>query len=205
MGEYSVNNPLFGWIEGPWRFKKFHPSHSPLARASCLWAHAPISPLRLQVLRLRVRRSASPPGVSHCGLPPAGDLSGLQARHLRTQRRPGLPGPRPAAGKLRGSGLVGGEVPAGLGHQGTALWTKRREWALRSAGRLLAQSGWAEGWGRGREGAPVGGAWRPWGLTWGQSGRRAESRAGRTKGHRERFGLIYPESGRKLAGFHAGM
>lgn len=28
---------------------------------------------------------------------------------------------------------------------------------------------------------------------------------GRTKGHRERFGLIYPESGRKLAGFHAGM
>ena len=125
MGEYSVNNPLFGWIEGPWRFKKFHPSHSPLARASCLWAHAPISPLRLQVLRLPVRRSASPPGVSHCGLPPAGDLSGLQARHLRTQRCPGLPGPRPAAGKLRGSGLVGGEVPAGLGHQGTALWTKK--------------------------------------------------------------------------------
>lgn len=86
-----------------------------------------------KVLRPRVRRSVSPPGVPHRGLPPAGDLSGLQARHLRTQRSPGLPGPRPAAGELRGSRLVGGEGPAGLGLQGTALWTKRREWALRSA------------------------------------------------------------------------
>ena len=99
-----------------------HPTR-PWPGPSALWAQAPLSPLRLQVLRLRVRRSASPPGVSHCGLPSAGDLSGLQARHLRTQRRPGLPGPRPAAGELRGFRLVGSEVPAGLGLQGTALWT----------------------------------------------------------------------------------
>lgn len=135
----------------------------------------PLSPLRLQVLRLRVRRSASPPGVSHCGLPPAGDLSGLQARHLRTQRRPGLPGPRPAAGELRGPGWW--EVRCRLGWGSRAVPCGHKG----GSGPFPLQGGSLPQVARRTDGAPVGGARRYWGLTWGHSGCRAETgRASRT-------------------------
>ena len=59
------------------------------------------------------------------------------------------------------------------------------------------------GAGEGR--SPRGRSWEVLGTDLGPEWPEGREQGGRTKGHRERFGLIYPESGRKLAGFHAGM
>lgn len=80
----------------------------------------------------------SPAGVPHCGFPAAGDLSGFSEGHCRAQRRPGLPGPSPAAGEWGGDWGASG---AGLGLPGCWPSGHMKEWAVPFAGGPLLEKG----------------------------------------------------------------